>query len=378
MELEACKYRVSRYEVSTFNSEFRHAQATDTDETRFRWVQCQLDLLSRLRTPGAIQKVLHSLPSTLDKTYEDMLGRIDGEEDRALTKQILQILTFNLYPLALSDVCEMLQITPGMRTLDETKCLTHPRDILSICGSLLHYHEESEIVTLAHHSVKSYLMSDLRGEAAYFKLKIQEGHHLMALYCLTYLSFDAFSVDLVPTSLYPRSNFIAYAVQNWPLHAREVEPVGEPLWTVLQSFLLSADTGRRNFHNWVQLLIPGSANARITLPLYYAASFGLTTVVKYLLHVGVDLEIRGGRAGATPINVAAFRGNLDVVKLLLEHGADPSVPDSEAGLNAVQWATYMSHRPVVEYFEKMGHKFQRATQAQGCTLISSNGTVIDL
>ena len=67
-----------------------------------------------------------------------------------------------------------------------------------------------------------------------------------------------------------------------------------------------------------------------------------------------------------------------MVKLLLEHGADPSVPDSEAGLDAVQWATYMSHRPVVEYFEKMGHKFQRATQAQGCTLISSNGIVIDL
>lgn len=307
-----------------------------------------------------------------------MLGRIDGEEDRALTKHILQILTFNLYPLTLSDICEMLQITPGMRTLDEIKCLTHPRDILSICGSLLHYHEESEIVTLAHHSVKSYLMSDLRGEAAYFKQKFQEGHHSMAMYCLTYLSFDAFSVDFIPTSLYPRSKFIAYAVQNWPLHAKEVEPLGEPLWTILRSFLLSADTGRRNFQNWVQLLIPGSANVKTTPPLYYAASFGLTTVVQYLLKMGVDLETRGGRAGATPINIAAYRGNLDVVKLLLEHGADPSVPDSEAGLNAVQWATYMSHTPVVEYFEEMGYKFQRATQAQGCTLMSSNGIVIIL
>jgi hypothetical protein len=64
----------------------------------------------------------------------------------------------------------MLQITSGLRTFDESKRLTHPKNILDICGSLLTYDEEPEIITLARQSVKTYLMSDLRGDAAYFQL----------------------------------------------------------------------------------------------------------------------------------------------------------------------------------------------------------------
>ena len=331
-----------------------------TDMIRFRWVQCQLDLLSRLRTPGAVRKALTSLPPTLDKTYEEMLGRIDGEEDRALTKQILEVLAFTLRPLTLSDVCEILQITPGMPRLDESKCLTQPTDILSICGSLLNHNKRADIVTLAHHSVKSYLVSVLRDNVAYFQLNEQEGHRSLASYCLTYLSFDAFSVDRSdPTyaaeSLYPKSKFLSYAVQNWALHVKEAGPQGEPLWNAMKSFLLSGEGGRHNFQNWVQFLIPGSKYAKSTPPLYYAASFGLTPVVEYLLDMGADLEVHGGRAGATPINIAAYRGNLDTVKLLFERGADPLARDS-GGLNALERAEYQHKKDVVEFFEQKGHR----------------------
>ena len=326
---------------------------------RFRWVQCQLDLLSRLRTPGAVRKALVSLPPTLDKTYEEILSRIDGEEDRALTRQILEILAFAFQPFSLSDVCEILQITPGVPTLDESRCLTHPNDILSICGSLLNHNKESNIVTLAHHSVKSYLLSPLRGPVAYFKLSEQEGHRSMALYCLTYLSFDTFSFSRDDprypfSTLFPNSAFLSYTTQYWPLHTKAAEPLDETLWSALKSFLLSGKSGRKNFVNWVHHLIPGNRNADSTPPLYYAASFGLTTVVEYLLDMGADAEAPGGRAGATPINIAAYRGNTDVVELLLERGADPSVPDGD-GLSAVQWALIRRHKDISKLFEQKGH-----------------------
>lgn len=330
-----------------------------TDKARFRWVQCQLDLLSRLRTPGAIRKALKSLPPTLDKTYEEILGRIDGEEDRTLTKQILELLAFTLRPLKLSNVCEILQITPGMPRLDESKCLTQPTDILSICGSLLHHDKQSDIITLAHHSVQSYLVSDLRDSAVYFQLNEQEAHRSLALYCLTYLSFDTFSVDLADlkhaaASLYFKPNFLSYAVENWALHVKEAGTPSEPLWNVMKSFLLSEEAGRHNFKNWVLLLIPDSKYAENTPPLYYAASYGLTTVVQYLLDVGADPEVPGGRGAATPINIAAFRGNLDTVKLLFERGADPLARDSQ-GLTAVEWAKYRGNEDVVEFFEEKGY-----------------------
>ena len=246
-----------------------------------------------------------------------------------------------------------------MRRLDESKCLTQPTDILSICGSLLHHDKQSDIITLAHHSVQSYLVSDLRDSVAYFQLNEQEGHRSLALYCLTYLSFDAFAGDLADPkygaeSLYSKYKFSSYAVQNWALHVKEAGPPGEPLWNVMKSFLLSEEAGRHNFKNWVLLLIPGSKFANNTHPLYYAASYGLTTVVQNLLDLGADPEAPGGRVGATPINIAAFRGNLDTVKLLFERGADPLEKDCE-GLNAVQWAKYRGNTDVMEFFEQNGY-----------------------
>ena len=334
---------------------------------RFRWVQCQLDLLSRLRTPGAVEKALKSLPPTLDKTYESLLDRIEGEEDRQLTRQILKYLAFSFRPLSPRELDVMLQVTPKMRQLDESKGLLHPTEILDICGSLIKYNDKAGGLTLAHHSVKTYLTSNPRNRASFFRIDEKEAHRALTLTCLTYLSLDVFSGEQdYASSVHKRFPFLDYATQHWALHMKEVTDTNEPLWSTLRSFLLSAEEGRNNFANWVQLLLPTSRNAKTTLPLYYAASYGLTTVVKYLIDIGTDLEARGGRGGATPINIAAFRGNLKVVTLLHEHGADPLKPDLGSGLSAVEWAKINRHSQVVDYFEKQGYgKWLAAVERSG-------------
>lgn len=329
---------------------------TDTS-ARFRWVYCQLDLLSRLRTPGAVRNALKSLPSTLDKTYEALLSRIDGEEDQELTREILELLAFSLRPLTLSEICEYLQIAPGMSILDESKRLTDSKDVLSICGSLLNLSGRYGHVTLAHHSVKSYLISDIKGDASFFRLSAPDAHRKLAIKCLAYLSLDELSSGSCESvsgvsdrcTRYP---LLAYATYNWALHTQRLDELGDPLWAILRRFLFSADAGRGNFHSWVEVLIPGSENVARTPPLYYAASFGLTTVVRYLLEAGADIEIHGGRCRATPINIASFRGHEDVVKLLLEYGADPHVGD-ETGASAIRWARIQRHWKIVELFDGM-------------------------
>ncbi len=67
-----------------------------------------------------------------------------------MKQQILQIVALNFRPLTLLGVCKILQIRSELRTFDESKRLNHPKDILDICGSLLTYDEEPEIITLAH------------------------------------------------------------------------------------------------------------------------------------------------------------------------------------------------------------------------------------
>lgn len=269
-----------------------------------------------------------------------------------MTREILELLAFSTRPLSLAEICEYLQITPGLPTLDESKRLTNPKDVFSICGSLLQFSHGQ--ILLAHHSVKSYLVSDIKGEAAYCRLDASEAHRNIARKCIAYLSLEEF--DSGPCAdgdevhnRYRRYPLLGYASRNWALHAQNLQDLGEPLWANLKSFLFSSDFGRGNFLAWVQLLIPSSKNISQTPPLYYAASFGLITVVKYILEAGADVEMHGGRCGATPINIASFRGCKDVVKLLLEYGADPYANDEgEIGQNAIEWALHNYDLPVLE------------------------------
>ena len=330
-------------------------------DVRFRWVQCQLDILSRLRTPGAVREALTKLPPTLDKTYEGLLQRIDDDEDKSLAREILEILTFSFRPLRLQEVCEMLQITSGLRALDESKCLADPIDILSICGSLLTFQKESGLVALAHHSVKAYLTSELQGRNAYFRLIPSQAHKNLAIKCLNYLSFDAFSHGPCPSAAtlqdrYLRFPLLGYAAQRWASHVRALDNLDDSLWKSIKEFLFSADEGRGNFHAWVQLLIPSASVGKIsqTPPLYYAASFGLTEVVRYVLDAGADIEAHGGRGGATPINIASFRGHYDVVKLLLDRGADPHAVDRYTQWSAIQWAGFNNHKEVFKLLTNSG------------------------
>ena len=337
----------------------------------FRYVYCQLDLLSRLRTPGAVREALNSLPPTLDQTYERLLVRIDGEEDRRLTREILEILAFSFRPLKLIELCNFLQITPGLPVLDESKRLTDPADVLGICGSFLSYQKETGVVALAHHSVKTYLISNLPQGITYYQLRATEAHRNLATKCLAYLSFDAFSSGpCIPLAKFGerlwRFPLFEYAGEHWALHTQTLEryghhELGESLWQILRPFLFSAVHDRGNFDAWVQLLTPSSKSIYGTSPLYYAASFGLPTVVQYLLDQNVHIEARGGRGGATPLNIASFRGYTSVVKLLLECGADPDAADEAVGLSAIEWAKENKHRDVLTLLtsRKAGSRYRK-------------------
>lgn len=312
--------------------------------------------MSKLRTPGAVKGALKSLPRSLDKTYEGLLSRIDEDEDRGLARKILNMLAFSFRPLSLREIRDVLQITPGIYHLDESKRLTNPKDVLSICGSLLSYRRDTDSVALAHHSVKTYLLSDLVGDVSYYKLSESEGHRSLAISCVSYLLLDFFasgpcrSLSILDyrCQKYP---FFSYASQAWPRHAQKLEDVGDfgkDFWDILKLFLFS--TG--NFGAWVELLIPNSEYIEKTPPLYYAASFGLNNVVRYLLKSGADVEGRGGRGDATPINIASYRGHTETVKILLEHGADPWTSD-DSGFNAIEWAMANCHFDIDDIFTEL-------------------------
>lgn len=77
--------------------------------------------------------------------------------------------------------------------------------------------------------------------------------------------------------------------------------------------------------------------------LHYACWSKSDAVVKYLLDLGADLEIKdewiekGTKHGGTPLHWACRRNNIDAVKLLLKRGADIKSTDAQ-GATPLHWA----------------------------------------
>jgi hypothetical protein len=79
---------------------------------------------------------MNSLPKTLDETYDRIIQYIDDDyHGDALT--VLQWLAFSFRPIQLEEVVEALAIDRTRRIFNPERRLPEPRDILSICSSLV-------------------------------------------------------------------------------------------------------------------------------------------------------------------------------------------------------------------------------------------------
>ena len=138
---------------------------------RFRWAVCQLDTLGKCRTRSMLRKSLATLPPTLDETYNRILCDID-EKDSEYAVCILQWLAFSSRPLLVEEIAEVIAINVERNpAFNRDEVLEEPSEVLSICSSLVTITTteqrfttgskgHSKVVTLAHYSVKEYLISD--------------------------------------------------------------------------------------------------------------------------------------------------------------------------------------------------------------------------
>lgn len=106
-----------------------------------------------------------------------------------------------------------------------------------------------------------------------------------------------------------------------------------------------------------------------TRPLYCAAKWGWTAVVKVLLEYGADANLVGGSMGAA-LQAAAFGGRLEIVQLLLKHGAliDQVVGSHGTALSAA--ASNGQYRVVRELLDA-GAGVDTLEGQFGCPLVAS-------
>jgi hypothetical protein len=133
------------------------SELVENAEGMFRWIQCQLDTLQKIRTPQALKHALKILPAGLDETYDRILHSIN-KEDHEYVIRMLQWLVGSERPLSFRELAEAIALNPDKEFLDTAERLIVPEDIFELCGSLIRI-EEDQTIVLAHLSVKEYLLS---------------------------------------------------------------------------------------------------------------------------------------------------------------------------------------------------------------------------
>jgi hypothetical protein len=281
--------------------------------------------------------VISALPDGLKETYDRVLLQIP-EPDIDAFQRALTWLSFAIMPMTLQQLWEAIAIEPRSTCIDDEARLMTCEDIIGLGKSLISVTPDGH-VRLAHLSVRDYLRADsIRRHETLSKFAIEpaEAHRQLAAYCLTYISFNDLAYGpetskdgyLARLERYP---LLKYAAKAWPYHLRAAKQDDELYHLTLQFF---RPQSRQRFMSWVQVI-----NARLNFkwdiyprhatPLYYAATFGLTSVVQsLLLSDGLqDLDAPGSRFGGTPLHGATIRNHTQVMKLLCDAGAQPGKAD---------------------------------------------------
>lgn len=319
-------------------------------------------MLRNCITLPALRRALNSLPKTLDETYERILMNID-ESYVSDVKKILQFLTFSPRPMNLAELVEVLAIDMEREEprFDVENRIPDPKDIISMCSTLVTVTNFTgwrdpyitvqmwERPRLAHFSVKEYLLSDRikSSKASMYSVDPISGNLFIAQTYLAYLLGPQFSDGHCGfeglKSRYRNWPLFRAAVLLFPTHISTADTHIDTTTTALIQKLFSTrhNPNGGNYAAWVGSLIPEADTKTIinTPPLYYAASFGMTSIVKMLLSdmPKAEIDIKGGRTFATPLHVACFRQREKIVKLLLEAGADPNSTNCK-GESCIYWA----------------------------------------
>ena len=316
---------------------------------------------------AAVRKALSSLPKSLDETYDRILLEID-ETHQPEVRRTLKALIVTVEPLTLEDIVEILAVDLDSvpPRFDQDARLFDPRSVLTMCSSLVtvstkrrftdsSVHDnvffpstQVQCLRLAHASVADYLTQSK--SLSTFHFSDHSARQFLTQTCLTYLLNAEFANGHERSKVGQRRKdfpFLPHAIRFWPMYLEKLngdsdDDIEARTKELLQAFFATSKLPRGgNFAFWVGMLIPTSPDDYVlnTHPLYYAASYGLTEVVRLILDTEKDIHVDklGGRAHASALHVAVYRDHLDVVKLLLERGADPKLPN-DIGESPLYWA----------------------------------------
>jgi len=136
-----------------------------------------------------IRRVINDLPRSLAETYQRALHRINSNNKAAIAQKVFRWVLAAKRPLTLAELGEAVVIEPCQRFLRPGERINNINLLLPWCGNLLIQDEEENLVHLAHHTVKEFLLSKrITPGLQCFDFKLIDADHEAGEICCTYLN----------------------------------------------------------------------------------------------------------------------------------------------------------------------------------------------
>ncbi|KAH8727331.1 hypothetical protein GQ44DRAFT_102688 [Phaeosphaeriaceae sp. PMI808] len=173
----------------------------------FLWADLQLkavvDVYEEHGSPDRIPDILEALPRKITDLYTFLLERLaKNADDRAeRAKRAFQWTIYSERSLTIGELEEALSLSPNQKAWQSPSSRLDISRLAKLCGNLVNYDETNRTVSLAHHTVESFLLGcSGRQEVTSFAIEETTTEQYLADMCLTYLSFTDFHKALTRTS----------------------------------------------------------------------------------------------------------------------------------------------------------------------------------
>lgn len=344
----------------------------------FLWASLVLEILREPPESAAddLEKVLASMPGTLEGIYEDIIEAIPIRRQKSASK-ILMYLVCAARPLLLSEIAVALAIEPddgALVSVIRKVSADIKRHLRLHCGPLLKI--VGETVRLVHRSAMDFLQEPLsfKPETFIFYVDSVKSNYTIATACVRYISMlrpaDVFeeSDGVARNNQSPQMKsevaltqssggaFVLYAATYWAYHLRQIGIINDI--NLLELVRVLCDEKMPFRLKWLKLCSPDptatslrmaeswGTNPQTVPTINILARFGLVSVVQELFKAGTLDILLSDIHGYTGLHWAAHEGHDSMVEFLLQNGVDPKLQDRD-GYTALHTAAFSGQESIV-------------------------------
>ena len=218
---------------------------------RFLFAKLQLDILLNSHSDEDVKAALLSLPEDLDETWVRLLQDVDSANSNPRNhekiRRILRWLVSAVRPLKVDEIKEAIAVEECQMHRNRNAEVKDAQ-IVDLCGPLVSINEETNELSLAHFSLKEFLLSGKlldtsEVRARKYNITTSEANAYAAMISLTYLSFrDLFRPCRTLKELEhlrQENRFLDYATLYAGVHLGRVEDANSILISLLNGLFVS-------------------------------------------------------------------------------------------------------------------------------------------